>query len=169
MSAKAAEVKRDQAKTPLGVLDWVDKPLDHDRLLASVGRAVRGSTDPTILYMEDDADLTGIVSTLLEDSARIVSVQTLAEAKEALGRERFDLIIMDIGLPDGSGLDLLDDIHEDGHSQIPVIIFSAHEVGPSVAARVEAALIKSRTTNEKLVDTVMSLISHGDTADFGSE
>ena len=160
VSAKAAEARRKESASPLAVVDWLEKPLDKDRLLEAVGRAARriGPSNPRVLYVEDDTDLTDITRALLDSIAEIVSVGTLAEARERLRGERFDLVILDIGLPDGSGLDLLDDIHPDENSPLPVIIFSAQEVTASVEAKVEAALVKSRTTNEKLVETVMSLI-----------
>ena len=161
VSAKAVESRRKESATPLGVIDWVEKPLDKDRLLGAIDRATRnapGSSKPRVLYLEDDPDLTRITTALLDDSVEVTSVGTLAEARSRLRSERFALVILDIGLPDGSGLDLLDDIHRDEISPVPVIILSAQEVGLSVAKRVEAALVKSRTTNEKLVETVKSLI-----------
>ena len=161
ISAKATEAHQIEAKAPLGVIDWLDKPLDQDRLLEAIGSAVHGaaSSKPHVLYVEDDKDLTAVVGSLLEDTVLLASVYTLDEARQRLRGERFDLVIVDIGLPDGSGLSLLDDIQQDGVSPVPVIIFSAQEVDATVTRKVDAALVKSRTTNEKLVETVRSLIS----------
>jgi CheY-like chemotaxis protein len=75
-----------------------------------------------------------------------------------LKNDRFDLVIIDIGLPDGSGLDLLELVKDDGQRLTPVIIFSGQEIGKDVSRKVEAVLVKSRTSNEKLVETIKSLI-----------
>lgn len=72
-----------------------------------------------------------------------------------------DLVILDIGLPDGSGLDLLPLLKNVGKSPTPVIIFSAEEVDGEIPGQVEAALVKSRTSNEELLSTIRSLIGTG--------
>jgi hypothetical protein len=45
-----------------------------------------------------------------------------------------------------------------------VIVFSALEVPKEVAQRVEAALVKSRVTDDALIDTIRSLIARGHTS-----
>lgn len=60
-----------------------------------------------ILLLEDDASLNrGITLTLKKAGYDVASVFTLAKAQECLEKERYSLIICDIILPDGSGLDL---------------------------------------------------------------
>ena len=61
-----------------------------------------------VLLVEDHADTSKILSRLLSSVGHEVkTAASVAEAIEAAGRERFDLVISDIGLPDGSGLDLM--------------------------------------------------------------
>ena len=52
---------------------------------------------------------------------------TLAQAWGALAEERFDLLILDINLPDGSGLDLLRQLRMNGDST-PVILLTANDL-----------------------------------------
>jgi len=83
----------------------------------------------------------------------LTSVANLAEAKQQLSADRFDLVLLDIGLPDGSGLDLLEFIH----AQTPapeVIIFSADDRKILEVSGVTKALIKSKTTNEELIEII---------------
>lgn len=47
-------------------------------------------------------------TTLAFDESEIVVANTLAEGHQAIDQKRFDLALIDIGLPDGSGMDLLD-------------------------------------------------------------
>ncbi len=114
------------------------------------GARARGDGKSRLLYVEDDSDLVSMITSLLAGTAEVVSASTLRHAKEQLRNEIFDLVILDIGLPDGSGLDLL-----------PLIIFSAEEVGEKIPGQVEAALVKSRTSNEELLSTIRSLIGTG--------
>ena len=59
-----------------------------------------------ILLVEDDEDLRrGISYKLAKEGYHILTASTLKDAYELLGQQPIDLIICDIGLPDGSGLD----------------------------------------------------------------
>ncbi|MCW9032889.1 MAG: ATP-binding protein [Rhodospirillales bacterium] len=116
------------------------------------------STLPKVLYLEDDPDIVNLVSSLLEDSCDVVVAETLAKARKMIQSERYELAILDIGLPDGSGLDLIDELKLNKNSSTPIVVFSAQEVGSSIAENIEAALVKSKTSNELLTDTVKSLV-----------
>lgn len=61
-----------------------------------------------ILLVEDHGDTRAVMTRLLEGiGCRVVSVGTVQEAVEVAGQQEFDLLISDIGLPDGSGMDIL--------------------------------------------------------------
>lgn len=76
----------------------------HQRTPGRNGR----STKARILLVEDNLDTSKVMQVLLERRGFSVSIaSTLAEALEAARKETFDLVISDIGLPDGSGLDLM--------------------------------------------------------------
>jgi DNA-binding response OmpR family regulator len=83
-----------------------------------------------------------------------VAVKTLRAAKERLGRERFDAIVLDLSLPDGSGLELLELLEQGPAHNAPVVIFSAQDAGAAVAQQVQAALTKSRASIDELVATI---------------
>ena len=61
-----------------------------------------------LLLVEDNADTRRAMSSLLRSSGFTVKTAgTVGEAFEAMASERFDLLVSDIGLPDGSGLDIM--------------------------------------------------------------
>ena len=61
-----------------------------------------------ILVIDDEPDLRTLYElTLLRDGYRVEAAATIAEAWELLNTRRFDLVITDMRLPDGSGIDLL--------------------------------------------------------------
>lgn len=77
-----------------------------------------------ILIVEDDAAIALIVSeTLREEASRITTVSTLAERDRQLALGLPDLVITDVMLPDGDGIDSLPSIL--GEADVPVIILSA--------------------------------------------
>lgn len=68
-----------------------------------------------ILLLEDDKSLNrGITLTLQKEGYAVTPAFTLAEAKEYLGKESYSLVICDITLPDGSGLELGQEIRKLG-------------------------------------------------------
>ena len=64
-----------------------------------------------ILIVEDSATLCAIYSQYLDGSGLdVTAVETLASARETLVELNPQLILLDIELPDGNGLDLMDDL-----------------------------------------------------------
>ena len=145
----------------LNVVDWMEKPVDVDRLRDAVSRALTGATPRNgramILHVDDDHDILRVTATALGGLGRIVSVDGLAAARAVLRQERPDLAILDIGLADGSGLELLPDIDELG-GEIPVVVFSAQQTDPALLQRVDEVLVKSRSSMASLARTVRRLV-----------
>lgn len=78
----------------------------------------------TILLIEDDENLSrGIVFTFEKNGYHAVSASGVKEGKRLLEQYGADLIILDLGLPDGSGMDLCREIRT--YSQIPIIMLTA--------------------------------------------
>jgi two-component system OmpR family response regulator len=78
-----------------------------------------------ILVAEDDAVLADGVMHMLRHSGYAVDwVKNGAEAESALATDRFDLLILDLGLPKKSGLDVLKRLRS-SDSRLPVLILTA--------------------------------------------
>ena len=81
-----------------------------------------------IFLLEDDETLgRGITMALTGPETSVVCRTSLASAWEALEEDRFDLWILDVNLPDGSGLDLLRQIRLEGNAT-PVILLTANDL-----------------------------------------
>ena len=81
-----------------------------------------------IFLLEDDDTLgRGIAMALRGPECAVVCRASLAQAHPALAAEDFDLLILDVNLPDGSGLDLLRQIRSAG-STVPVILLTANDL-----------------------------------------
>jgi len=158
VSAEANLVKNRNITSGLHVIDWIEKPINQHRLLNSIDLTLlKHKQHSKILYIEDDADLAKIMTSLLGDEITVISVTTLEAAKETLQQEQFDLVILDIGLPDGTGLDILP-VLQSYATITPVIIFSGNNITTDIINKVDAALIKSQATNDELIKTIKSLI-----------
>jgi len=63
---------------------------------------------PFVLVVEDETDLRdAVVSYLLLDGFNATSASSLQQAQARLAEQHFDVILLDLGLPDGDGLDWL--------------------------------------------------------------
>ena len=80
-----------------------------------------------LLVIEDELSLQEIMAaTLRKDGYVVETASTYAAAVEKLGTYSYDCILLDITLPDGNGLDLLEDMKRKG-SRVNVIITSARD------------------------------------------
>ncbi len=160
ISARAEEGK-DLEGVASAVVDSMSKPIDTRRILFALRHAKpRSGTRPRILHVECDADVLAVTRTVLQGEADLIPARGLWEARGLLELHPFDLVLLDVSLPDGSGLDLLPDLQrEDGVSPTPVVIYSSQEVGGDSLRRVYATLVKSRVSNELLRKTILSAIS----------
>jgi len=78
-----------------------------------------------LLLIEDDMVLLdGVRTSLNLSGATVETVSTCADARAAIFSDDFDALIMDIMLPDGSGLDLLDEIRR-SDVRTPVVLLTA--------------------------------------------
>jgi signal transduction histidine kinase/CheY-like chemotaxis protein len=107
-----------------------------------------------ILYVEDDVDLSQIVINILQQEAELVGVQTAHEALAMLAQQKFDLVLLDLVLPDGYGADLIPEVTK---QQIPIVIFSAYELPQKFVPFVAKTLIKSKTTNQELIQAIRTI------------
>ncbi len=80
-----------------------------------------------VLLIEDNTRLAGFVALGLDKAGFAVDVMhTAADAEAALAAARYDVVVLDIGLPDASGLTILAGLRGRGDS-IPVLVLSARD------------------------------------------
>ena len=81
------------------------------------------SADPRLLVVDDEPDLRTLYEmTLLREGFSLDSAGTVEDALELLGTRRYDAVITDMRLPDGSGLDILRWLEQQGRSERALVI-----------------------------------------------
>jgi len=111
---------------------------------------------PTLLHLDDDPDVLQVVASAFRGKAVIYGASNLPEARRVIEENSIDLMIVDIGLAEGSGLDLLP-------QPAKTIIFTAQDSDDAMLARADAVLIKSRANLDQLVETAERLLEEGAT------
>jgi two-component system, OmpR family, response regulator QseB len=97
-------------------------------------RHTSGNEAMRVLIVEDDTGIaTGLAATLRGSGYAVDVTATLALASAALRVEPFDLVLLDLNLPDGDGLDWLRQVRRSG-SVMPVLIMTARDALPDRVA-----------------------------------
>ena len=79
---------------------------------------------PKVLLIEDEKTIRRFVRVAVEEEGcAVIEAETVAGGLIEAGVQKPDLLILDLGLPDGNGIDLIRDLR--GWSEVPVLILSA--------------------------------------------
>jgi len=118
-----------------------------------------------ILVVDDEDDIRNTISDILEDEGYAVSVAAdAATARAEVTRERPDLILLDVWMPDVDGITLLREWHREGSARCPVVILSGHG---TVETAVEATrlgavdFVEKPLSLAKLLRTVEKALDRG--------
>ena len=112
----------------------------------------------SLLIVEDDSVLRKTLKALIGSSdVETVLADTGEAALKLIAAHRFDCMILDVGLPDGSGLDLLIRLREDETiSGIPTIVYTGKELtakeGAVIDAYAEKLILKGPGSENRLID-----------------
>ncbi|MFC7737637.1 PAS-domain containing protein [Roseomonas sp. GCM10028921] len=149
----------------LSLAHWIVAPGGKDRWQERLRSAVMAARPtlargkPRILHVEDDVHLLELAEITLTETVEIVPAPDLTTAKRLLAEKGsfFDLAILDVGLPDGSGLDLLHLLRQPDGTPTQVVIYSAYEPDAETTHSVAAVLVKTKASIAELARTVQQL------------
>jgi len=95
------------------------------------------STTRSILIIEDETNIRRFIRLALEkDGFQVCEAGSLQRGLIEVGTRRPDLVVLDLGLPDGDGIDFIRDLRN--WSQLPVIVLSARNAERDKVAALDA-------------------------------
>ncbi|MBX9695320.1 MAG: PAS domain S-box protein, partial [Cyanobacteria bacterium] len=95
------------------VFDWFHKPFEPEHLINCVNRACATVAGQTILVVEDDSDTRAVIVAQMQKLAvRCIEADSANSAIALARRLKPDVIILDVGLPDRSGFDVVAELRE---------------------------------------------------------
>lgn len=111
------------------------------------------TTPAKVLIVEDEKQIRRFVRVAVEaEGCQVAEAETMAQGLIEAGARQPDLLILDLGLPDGNGIDLIRDLR--GWSDIPILILSArsqeHDKIDALDAGADDYLTKPFETEELL-------------------
>jgi HAMP domain-containing protein/CheY-like chemotaxis protein/signal transduction histidine kinase len=142
----------------MGAMAFETKPATPEQLRAALGRienfVQRGVK--SLLVIEDDAVAQESIKELIGDGdVETIAVGTAEEAMSQLRSKRYDCIVLDLGLPDMNGFELMQHIKAE-IGDIPIIIYTGKDLNPKEETELrrlaETIIVKDVRSLERLLD-----------------
>jgi CheY-like chemotaxis protein len=143
-----------------GALAFLEKPVSKEALDEAFGRISQFIDERVrhLLVVEDDeVQRNAIVELVGDDDIEITAVGSAAEAMETLRTRRVDCMVLDLGIGDRNGFELLEDVKSDPERRdLPIIIYTGRTLSSSdeMALRryAETIIVKDVKSPERLLD-----------------
>ncbi|MCB8821088.1 HAMP domain-containing protein [Microvirga rosea] len=158
----------DQKKRGLkaGAFGFLEKPVDREALMNALNRTKEFVDRPVkkLLLVEDDENQRMSLSELMKnEQVEVTAVGTAESALETLQARQFDCAIVDLGLPDLPGAELIERIRKTKNGEdLPVVIYTGQDLTREEERRLESiaatVIVKEEGSAERLLnDTALFL------------
>ncbi len=156
-----------------GAIGFISKPVTKEQVDAVFDKIKQINAKPLkkLLIVEDEEITRKSIEKLLkDDNIEITSTESGEKAVDLLKSEKFDCMVLDLGLKDLSGFDVLEKIHkEEGVDKVPVIIYTARELSRKEDETLKryggSIILKGAHSFERLLDET-TLFLHQVESDF---
>jgi CheY-like chemotaxis protein len=143
-----------------GAFSFMTKPTTTEGLqeaLSKITDYVKPRRKRLLVVEDNAAERLSITELLGYDDIDIASVETGAEAIEALRKDSADCVVLDLRLPDMSGFEVLERIRDDETlANVPVVVFTGRELSPEEDAQLHtmarSVVVKGVESPERLLD-----------------
>lgn len=147
----------------LGAFDFIQKPVTKDDLKNAFDKIedfVSKKLKKLLIVEDNDLQNKAIRQLIGNGDVKSFSAYSGAEAHEMMSKENYDCVIVDLGLPDMSGFDLLEKIKtNDKLSKVPIIVYTGKDLSKDENARLlkfaNTVVLKTADSKERLLDETM--------------
>jgi CheY-like chemotaxis protein/signal transduction histidine kinase len=144
----------------LGAIAYLQKPLTSETIseaLAKIKGFVERQVKNLLVVEDDDTQRLSIVELIGNSDVATTAVGTGAAALEAIGSQHFDCLVLDLGLPDMTGFELIEQIKLLPHGRnLPIIVYTGREISKAQETELrriaETIIIKDVRSPERLLD-----------------
>jgi PAS domain S-box-containing protein len=161
----SVEDREKPADLPAHAEGWVAKSLNEDELLGELARVLCGPGDKArILVIEDDVELAAAIGDVFSrDTIEVQLAYSLQEALDTCSVFEPHLIVLDIGLPDGDGFNVVDWLrkHQD-LARLPLVVYSGRDLSPAERSQLTLGpthfLTKARVQPQQLEALILTML-----------
>ncbi len=144
----------------LGAIDFLTKPATKESLsdaLTTLHEFVDRPIKRLLVVEDDEAQQQSIAELIGDGDVETTAVTTGADALDALQRQSFDCMVLDLGLPDMTGFQLITRVKgEIGLRKLPTIVYTGKQLTKREEAELrrmaESVVIKDAQSPERLLD-----------------
>ena len=149
-----------QRSLQLGAIAYLQKPLSSEIIseaLVKIKGFVERQVKNLLVVEDDDTQRHSIVELIGNSDVHTTAVATGAEALEAIRTQHFDCLVLDLGLPDMTGFELIDQIKLLPHGKtLPIIVYTGRDISKAQETELrriaETIIIKDVRSPERLLD-----------------
>ena len=143
-----------------GAIAYLQKPISSETLHQALTK-IKGFVDrrvKNLLIVEDDENQRqSIVALIGNGDVATTAVSTGTQALSAIANGKFDCVVLDLGLPDMSGFELIEQIKKLPNGEtLPIIVYTARELTRSEDTQLqriaETIIVKDVRSPERLLD-----------------
>jgi PAS domain S-box-containing protein len=161
----SVDKRQDPTSLPEGAEGWVPNRLSDDALLGELARVLCGpGENARILIVEDDVDLAQVIADVFtRDAIEVKLAHTLQEALDACFSFQPHLLVLDIGLPDGDGFNVVDWLRKhENLARLPLVVYSGRDLSLSECRKLILGptqfLTKARVQPQQLEALVLTML-----------
>ena len=144
----------------LGAIAYLQKPVTREALtdaLSHIKSFVERQVKNLLIVEDDETQRQSIIELIGNGDVFTTAVGTGAEALEVLGQVQFDCIVLDLGLPDMTGFELIEQIKENPNfSKLPIIVYTGKELTRAEETELkriaETIIVKDVRSPERLLN-----------------
>ncbi|PMB48518.1 hybrid sensor histidine kinase/response regulator, partial [Fischerella thermalis CCMEE 5330] len=143
-----------------GAIAYLQKPISSETLHQAITK-IKGFVErrvKNLLVVEDDENQRqSIVDLIGNTDVGTTAVSTASEALQAIGNGQFDCVVLDLGLPDMNGFELIEQIKQSPNGEaLPIIVYTARELTRAEDVQLrriaETIIVKDVRSPERLLD-----------------
>ena len=153
------------ADLPEGAQGRLTGPVEEDALLSELARVLCGPGEKArILVVEDDVDLAKTIAEIFKrDGIEVKLAHTLLDATDSCSRFEPHLMVLDIGLPDGNGFNVVDWLRQrENLARLPLVVYSGRDLSPAERRMLTLGpthfLAKARVQPQQLEALVLTML-----------
>jgi CheY-like chemotaxis protein/signal transduction histidine kinase len=158
-----------------GAFSVLTKPMERNSLIeafAQTEKFLSRQIKQLLVVEDDEVQRAHIAKVIGECDVKTTCVATGQAALRAIKEKVYDALILDLGLPDLSGLDVLEEIRKIHTGRLPVLVYTAKDLSKQEMARLkllaESIIVKTPDSAGQLFDET-SMFLHRIVADLPEE
>jgi signal transduction histidine kinase/CheY-like chemotaxis protein/HAMP domain-containing protein len=149
-----------------GAFGFLEKPVDRDALMGALNRTKDFIDRPVknlLLVEDDDIQRMSIAELIKSEQVDVTGVSSAESALDSIQARKFDCAVVDLGLPDLPGTELIERIRKTkGGEDLPIIIYTGQDLTRAEERQLEriaaTVIVKGEGSSERLLnDTALFL------------